>query len=79
MSIKIALNTLKYSSTAAGVTIVVLEPKPSPSIARASEIASTVQVIDIQEWKEEHGDTNIPDALKNLKDDDNPVCVIVQP
>ena len=46
---------------------------------KRGEIASTVQVIDIQEWKEEHGDTNIPDALKNLKDDDNPVCVIIQP
>jgi hypothetical protein len=46
---------------------------------KRGEIASTVQVIDIQEWQEEHGDTNIPDALKNLKDDDNPVCVIIQP
>ena len=42
--------------------------------------ASLVQVGDIQEWQEEYGTAGLPDeSLKHLKDDDNPVCVIVYP
>lgn len=43
------------------------------------EFISTILPTDILEWQEEHGEANVPEALKNLKDDDNPVCVIVAP
>ena len=41
-SIKIEENTLKNSLTAAGVTVIVQEPSPSPSIAIARESGPTV-------------------------------------
>ena len=43
----IALLTLKNCSTAAGVTIIVLEGKVAPSIVTAKEIAPTVPPVGI--------------------------------
>jgi hypothetical protein len=47
MSINTALNTLKNSSTAAGVIIIFVLATGSPSIANANEIASTVPPVGI--------------------------------
>ena len=46
-SINIEPKTLKYSSTAAGVTIIVLEAMPSPSRASANSIGPTVPPVGI--------------------------------
>lgn len=43
------------------------------------EFVSTILPTDIQEWKEEHEEDNLPEALKDLREDDNPVCVIIEP
>lgn len=43
------------------------------------EFAAAIQPTDILEWKDEQGEAHFPEILKELKDDDNPVCVIVAP
>lgn len=46
------------------------------------EFAGMLEAPDILEWLEEHPDTTLDGnltSLKELKEDDNPVCVIVEP
>lgn len=49
------------------------------SYSSEGEFVSTILPTDIWEWQKENEEANLPEALRNLREDDNPVCVIIEP